>query len=461
MKAAIQKYAPTFGAMIALALVASVVGGYILTKQRFYLPNWVPYAGQEFVDYKATLPTAQSITPGQGQTVNIAGVPVGDLSKVELRDGRALVTMKVRKKYTPIFKDATAVVRPKTGLNDMVIELSPGTRRSGEMAENDEIPIDQTLANVNLDEFLEGLDGDTQAYLQLLVGAGGEALGGNGGKQLSKTFKRFEPTGIGLKRITEKLTNRRGNIRRTIHNFRLLSEGLAGKDEELAELVDSSAKVFNSFANQDQRLREALRELPSTLEATDVNLRKVDTLAQTLGPSLQALRPTARALGPALRQTRPFLRDTTPIIRDELRPFARDARPAIRDLRPAARDLAQITPELTRTFSVVNELFNTLAFDDPKDNDESFLFWFGWANHAANSVFGTGDAHGPIRKGLLQLSCSSIATLEQLTAVNENLGRLVSLLDAPRQSEVCPKSAAATRSIASADAPVPQQEVAK
>lgn len=435
----IRKYALNVAAMLGIALIAAVVGGFVLKNQRLTLPSSIPFLGSDFVDYKATLPTAQSITPGQGQTVNVAGVPVGELSKVDLVNGRAVVTMHIRKKFTPIYRNATAVVRPKTGLNDMIIELSPGSRSSGVLPTKDPIPVDQSLANVNLDELLAGLDGDTRSYLQLLIGAGGQALDGDG-RPLSRTFKRFEPTGLALKKITAKLQDRRTNIRRTITNFRKLSEAVAGKDDDLVSLVDSSEAVFRSFANQDKRLRETLRELPSTLQTTNVNLKKVGTLADQLGPGLEALRPAARALGPSLRQTRPFLRKTTPVIQNQLRPFSRDALPTIRRLRPAARDLAAITPDLTRSFSVANYLFNTLAYDNPKDDNESYLFWFSWANHLGNALFGTADAHGPIRKGVVQISCSSLATLESIKKVNPQLGTLVSLLDAPTNSDVCPKS---------------------
>ena len=76
----------------------------------------------------------------------------------------------------------------------MIVELTPGTRRAGEIDHAKEvIPITQTLPNVNTDEFLAALDGDTRSYLQLLVAGGGQALGGNG-KNLSATFRRFEPT---------------------------------------------------------------------------------------------------------------------------------------------------------------------------------------------------------------------------------------------------------------------------
>ena len=57
------------------------MGGYILANQRFYLPGWVPLVGTDFVELKAEFSTAQAVTPGQGQTVNIAGVEVGEITE--------------------------------------------------------------------------------------------------------------------------------------------------------------------------------------------------------------------------------------------------------------------------------------------------------------------------------------------------------------------------------------------
>ena len=42
MKTAIRKHVKDFIAIIALSIVAFAVGAFILSNQRFYLPNWVP-----------------------------------------------------------------------------------------------------------------------------------------------------------------------------------------------------------------------------------------------------------------------------------------------------------------------------------------------------------------------------------------------------------------------------------
>jgi phospholipid/cholesterol/gamma-HCH transport system substrate-binding protein len=91
MKTAIRKHLRDFIAIIALAVLALGVGGYILTNQRMRFP-WEP----ETFKLKAEFSTAQAVTPGQGQTVRVSGVRVGDIGGVELKDGRAIVTMELR-----------------------------------------------------------------------------------------------------------------------------------------------------------------------------------------------------------------------------------------------------------------------------------------------------------------------------------------------------------------------------
>jgi len=438
---AVRKYLKDFALIVGLSVLALGVGGYVLSNQRFYLPHWFPLIGSDFVTLKAEMTTAQSVTPGQGQVVTIAGVPVGEISSVDLVHGRAVVSMRIRRKYFRIYRDASALLRPKTGLNDMLLELTPGHPSAGRAGEGWTLPLDQTLPNVNADEVLSALDGDTRDYLRLLLGGAGEGLRGQG-RALSADLRRFDPTNRDLERITHALSARHANIARTVHNFRLLSEAIGSKDAQLSSLVDSSNAVFQAFAAQDANLRSTLAALPSSLRVTNSALGKVDRLGRVLGPTLQGLRPAARALGPSLAQTRPFLRATTPIIRDQLRPFSRAALPVVTELRPTAHDLARVIPNLRKTFGVVNYLLNELAYNPP-GADRSFLYWVAWANHAGSSVFSTQDAHGPIRHGLFLVSCSSLGVLEAVVKGNPQLGTLTELLNTPQQSVVCPRSSGA------------------
>jgi phospholipid/cholesterol/gamma-HCH transport system substrate-binding protein len=440
VKAAIRAHLRDFVAILILFLIAAGVAGWITSNQRLYLPAWVPGVGTDFYEINAEFQTAQAVVPGQGQTVDIAGVPVGEIGRVDLKNGVAVVKMKIRRKYAPVYRDASLLLRPKTGLKDMIIEMDPGTKKAGEFKEGETIPIAQTSPDVNLDEVLSSLDADTRSYLTVLVTAGGEAFKQPGySADLRETFKRFEPTSRDVEKITKELSKRRQNTRRVIHNFRLLTEELGNKDTQLAQLVDSSNQNFQAFAAQDQNLRAALRELPPTLTQAQSTLGKATTLANELGPTLESLRPTARALGPTLRQVRPFVRQTEPVIRTQLRPFARQARPAVRELRTTAGLLEPITPRLTRTFEVVNALLNTFAYNPP-GAEEGYLFWASWLNHVGSNIFSLQDAHGPIRRGAVVSSCDSLRLLENVVQTNPQLDVLFQLLGAPASDNpACPQ----------------------
>ena len=333
MRKAIREHLRDFIAIAGLLVVGLATMLAIFSQQGATLPSWVPGLGADRFELRGEFSTAQAVIAGQGQTVNIAGVDVGDVTDVSLEEGTAVVTMAVDNDYAPlIHEDATMLMRPRTGLQDMTISLDPGTE--GEpVEEGTTIPVSQTEPNVQPDEILETLDGDTRAYLQLLLQAAGEGLGGRG-EEFSAGLRRFAPLARDLKRIGGALAERRENISRSITNFKLVSEALA--NSRIAEFVDSSAASLGAFANQEAAIRESLQELPGTLRTTRSALSESAVFANVLGPASRDLIPSARALGPALRQVRPFLDQTTAPIRDQLRPFSGAAQRPVRHLKQAA-----------------------------------------------------------------------------------------------------------------------------
>ena len=49
-----------------------------------------------------------------------------------VQDGHAVVQMNIEPKYAPlIHPDASLLLRPKTGLKDMIVEMDPGTKAAG------------------------------------------------------------------------------------------------------------------------------------------------------------------------------------------------------------------------------------------------------------------------------------------------------------------------------------------
>jgi len=425
-----------FLALVVLGIAGLAATGVILSQQQAPYPEWVPFLGDETFELRGEFSTAQAVTPGQGQTVNIAGIKVGDVTGVELEAGEAVVTMQVAERYSTLIRDdATMLLRPRTGLQDMTVELDVGS--SGRpIEEGSTVPLSSTKPNVMPDQILASLDGDTQAYLTLLLAGGAEGLGGRG-EELSAGLRRFEPFARDLARINGRLSQRSASIRSAITSFRAVSEELGSADTRLAEFITSSDEALASFANQEASLREALRELPGTLGETRSALASSRRFATVLGPASNDLIPAARALGPGLRDLQPFLRETIDPIANEIRPFSRRVQPVTRQVKRAARPLGATTEGLARALGELGNLFNALAYNPPGPQ-ESHLFWLAWFNHNTNNMFLTQDAHGPLRRGLVLQSCSTARLAEGLAAGRPFLRTLQQLTNVPQSDVICP-----------------------
>src|SRR5262245_56254321 len=433
---AIRKHFKEALAVLGLIVVAAGVSLYLLDNQRMRFP-WE----ESPLVLKAEFATAQAVTAGQGQTVRVSGVRVGDIGDVELVDGHAVVEMVIDAEYEGMIRqDASALMRPKTGLKDMFIDLEPGSDEAPAAGEDFTIPIAATSPDVNPDEILAELDADTRDYLTLLIGDAGRGLDGRG-LDLREILRRFEPTHRDLARVNSAVATRRENLRHLITSLDTLNGELAKRSDDLAGLVNSSSAVMNEFASQESNSSSAVGELPGALRQTTDTMTRVQRYATLLGPTAQKLRPAARALAPANEAVQPLARETMPLLRDDIRPFVREARPVARDLRPAAHNLAKATPALTKSFAALNTFLNLAAYnpsgrEDPGSpaRQEGYLFWAAWLQHMGTQLFSSSDANGVFRPVTVAAPC---ATIQQLVHEQPQLEFLAMLTPILTDSEAC------------------------
>jgi phospholipid/cholesterol/gamma-HCH transport system substrate-binding protein len=423
-------------ALAGMILLSVAVSLYVVVHERLRFP-W-----QHETRIYAEFENAQSVTPGQGQTVNVAGVQVGEIGGVRLENGRAVVQMNLTSDdLGPVYRSARLQLRPKTGLNDMAVEMEPGRPDPslpgrGRLHDGDTLPIENTRPNVNPDQVLAALDTDTRRYLEAFVNAGGPGLQGRGA-DLRRVLRATQPTFAQSRRIAKAVADRRERVKRLVSNLRVLAHAAASKDRELASLVDASSTVFTTLGNRDAELEAALARLPGALHATRTALRATRGLAIDAGPALQALRPVAHELVPALVKSRPLLREATPFVRNRLRPLVRAATPLLAELRPSVERIGSLTPALIDVAHVGNRAVNELGYNPPGP-EEGYLFWLAWYIHDGASVLSVEDAHGAAWRGLVMFGCS---TLGDILAANPALAPLAGLPICPAM----PKKAAAAK----------------
>jgi len=413
----LRKNARSIVALVVLAAIALAVAAYILSEQGAR----IPFASESPVRITAVLDNAQAVTPGQGQTVQVGGVQVGKIAEVELVDGRAQLGLDIEPKWIDaglIRSDARALLRPRTPLKDMYLQVFPGTwDKAGAIREGHQIPLQNTLTDVDLDEILSALDGRTRDYLTLLLNGTGKGLKFRGG-DLAEVFRRFEPTVRDLGRVNRSVAGERVALRRLVSSLAGLNGELAKRPEDLSGLVTAANTTFGAFASEDENLKATVSELPATLQRATQTLRDVRPFANELGPVTRALTPTVQALDRSNRRVQPAARELTPIVRTQIRPFTRAARPLVRDLAPTAMSLAELAPELQRSARVLNRFFNLFAYnkdgrEDPgkAGRDEGYLFWLAWATHQGSNLINTDDANGPMRGIFLTGLCSTLTSL--------------------------------------------------
>ncbi len=441
MRQALRRHLRDLVALLAAAAIGVAVAGYILANQagvRIPLIEPPPFR------IYAELSSAQAVTPGQGQSVRVAGVEIGQVGAVDLEQGRAVVRLDIDPRYRRLLRtDASALLRSKTGLKDMFIEVDPGD--GPRLKEGARIPLSDTLPDVNQDEVLSSLDADTRDYLKLLITGAGKGLQGHG-TELGEALARLGPLHRDLARFASVLAERRRNLRRVVHEYGLVMSELAQRDRTLRQLVRDSNRVFGAFASEDRNLRETVRRLPGALDTTRAALARVEPFARELRPTLRDLIPVVRELPASNAALRDLASARTATVRDRIRPFARETAPFLLRLGVAGSGLAQGAPEITGTLLRLNRLFNIGAYNPggaegisegceregrctaaERNRNEGYLYWLAWTGNNTVSLFSTSDATGPYRRiSLGGLSCSTVAglILQQIDQIPDSLAGL-------------------------------------
>jgi phospholipid/cholesterol/gamma-HCH transport system substrate-binding protein len=334
--------------------------------------------------------------------------------------------------------DASFLLRPKTSLNDMVVEVEPGSGK-GEVKPGTQFNLSQTEPNTNLDAFLASLDADTRQYIQLLVAGGAQGVGGHA-TQVSNAFRRFQPFVHYTAKLSKAIAARHVALARVIHDFRLLTGELSRHESEIKRFVTSSDAALGNFANQQASIQAAFREFPSALRAAKAGLAASGRFSRVAGPALTKSIPQAQALTPAFKATEKLFEQTVGPIRNQIRPFTRQIRPVLTHSAEAAGPFDKTVKNFGGTLKGFNYFLNELAYK-PKGAKQSDLFYVPWLNHDFNAAFNLQDAGGPILRGLAGLSCSGAHLAEGYVKSESAKGKfylqtLLEVIGLPREAEI-------------------------
>lgn len=336
--------------------------------------------------YQVHVNFQEAATLAQEADVRISGVKVGNVKqKATDKAGASTdVTLEIDHNYAPIPKDTEAVLRQKTLLGETYVELSPGSKRSGVVADGGRLPRGNVAATVQLDEIFRAFDPKTRkAFEEWMVNQGRAVK--DYGKDINDALGNLAPFAEDTDAVLQILDEDKTDVRRLIHNTGEVFAALTERRGQLRDVITGSNKVFATTAARDRELQDTFRVLPTFLRESRTTLTRLTRFSNNANPLVTQLRPAARELSPTLVQLealapdlRGLFRDLGPLIRvsrtglpatsrflDELRPLLAEVDPFLREVNPLLSWVGLYKHEITQFFA--NDVASTQAAEpDPR-----------------------------------------------------------------------------------------------
>jgi virulence factor Mce-like protein len=366
---------------VALAFIAYLLGHEGLA---------LPLLSHDYT-LRAEFTDAGGLNGGDDTPVLVSGVPEGRVTAVSYRHGLAIATLRLPDSVQgAIHANASAIVIPRSvALEDLTVDISPGSATAPKLAPGGVIPPSRTSASVRFDRLIDVLDADTRAQLQVMLAQLQIGLGNRAGRMraaLAQLGAIVSPT-LG---VTAQLAERRVLLSQLIATLARMAQTLGARQQQLAAVVADGSATLRVTAAQGVALAATMRALPPTLADLEGAMAAVRSLAVPLAPALGELPPFARALPGALAALRRLdpagerlVADLRALVARGMLPAA-DLRVALTQLGPAAGTLTPTARDLLPVLEAIN----------------AYKQGIGQVGDNFSGVFSTNDANGPILRGL-------------------------------------------------------------
>lgn len=342
------------------------------------------YATVAFADVGALL---------DGDDVRTNSVRVGRVERIDLRDNKALVHVRIDG-HQDLYRNASAAILSQSALGKKFVNLNPGTRDSG-LLENSTIDTTRTQTSNELDTLLDVFTPPTrQALASTLREVGGGAAGH--GADLQDAL-RAAPTMLpNLGTTAQTLAAPQANLPALLMAGQRVTGRFAGREDHISQLITQFESTVRAVAVDNAApLHVTLTALPDTLDRAD---RAFTSLNAPLGDTQSALvdlRGGGAALGSATPDVRGVLTDSRAPL-DRLPDVSDQAAPAVRDLRRTVEDLRPLAPRITAALEYARTPLAVLKPYAPEVSE-----WFTDVSSALSQ--GQGDKHW-LRLGVLPAS---------------------------------------------------------
>lgn len=200
-------------------------------------------------------------------TVEEAGVEIGRVQDISLKDGRALVLLRIRPEIE-IKKDARAIIRTRGILGDKYVEIIAGSDSAPAIRNGEQLT--RTVPVTDMDSLMNVL-GDVARDIKRLTNAISNVLGGKEGED---TFRAI------VDNLKEMVTALNQTVQRNSDDIDRMIDNLAGFSDTLKSVSDESQDDIKDIIASVRRVSGSMESLLSDLEEV---VAKINTGQGSIG----------------------------------------------------------------------------------------------------------------------------------------------------------------------------------
>jgi phospholipid/cholesterol/gamma-HCH transport system substrate-binding protein len=240
-----------------------------------------------------------------GDPVRIAGVRIGKVDSIKLKDGEVEVAFKVRTNAR-FGETSQAHIRVQTILGQMYVALVPAG--DGQLAKGTTIPSERTQSPFNVVDAFEGLAETSQGIDTDQMGEALTVLA----DLTRNTPEEFRAALDGLSALSQVVVKRDEELNSLLRNTQRVSRVLADRDQDIIGLMEDADVLFTALVNRRQAIHNMLA---SATELSQELIALVDETRDDLNPALtklesvlDILNKNADNIDNSLRLAAPFAR---------------------------------------------------------------------------------------------------------------------------------------------------------
>lgn len=323
--------------LVIVALLAVGAAGLFVTRT----------GDDDKVTVNAMFSDAYPLVPGS--TVRVDGVQVGDVDDIIPDNGMAKVVMKLNREVLPIHTDARADIVIQDLLGERFIALDRGAPSAPVLPDGGALPGTQTNRVTDLQDVLNAMDNPTSVALAGLITTSGQGLRDNG-QNASDVLKGLAPAMHQTDQLVKLLNAQNAQLNHLIDSAQPVAAAVSSNHgQDMDQLVDSSTNLLGAVGEQQQALRDTLRELPSSLASTQRTLRELAGVAGPTADNLGSIRPTTDHLVDISGEIQDFSDAADPSaealakLLPKVDDLVKQAGPVVDDLHKAGGDVRDIT----------------------------------------------------------------------------------------------------------------------